>query len=303
MVRVRGGGDLKLPVAVEAMEPDISLRLHAPRLNFGDLAAGGEATAFLELRNGGDVEGSLFLDLSAQPEFHVLEALAPAPVAAAATVATAAAAETPRKWHLTVAPGGCLAFRLAYRATTVASHTFNLRLALEGTTVASGGGGYGGANAARSKLTVAVLARGLKPAIVFSTLALEFGDRVVSRDPSQLRPYSGEVTARNDSAAPIIWALDDAAGPPAFYVAPTRGELAPGEEVKIRVTFTPRRDNDYAFALPVLVGGPGLRGSGVYPRLTFDCEEIRLPPVPLGIPTRARFLVVNGGYADVEVRF
>lgn len=38
---------------------------------------------------------------------------------------------------------------------------------------------------------------------------------------------------------------------PALYVSPTSGQLSPGEESRIRLTFTPKRAGALSFALPV----------------------------------------------------
>lgn len=38
---------------------------------------------------------------------------------------------------------------------------------------------------------------------------------------------------------------------PALYVSPTSGQLSPGEESRIRLTFTPKRAGALTFALPV----------------------------------------------------
>jgi hypothetical protein len=43
-------------------------------------------------------------------------------------------------------------------------------------------------------------------------------------------------------------------------------------------------------------------GVCVHRQLTFDTREVVLPTVPLGVPSRARFYVVNTGYDYLELR-
>lgn len=44
-------------------------------------------------------------------------------------------------------------------------------------------------------------------------------------------------------------------------------------------------------------------GTGQHPRLSFDVRECVLPPVPLGITSRATFAILNAGYDNLELRF
>lgn len=61
------------------------------------------------------------------------------------------------------------------------------------------------------------------------------------------------------------------AGPvtPALYVSPTEGNLAPGEEARIRLTFTPKRAGVLSFALPVWLASK-LPKRGTRPYLTLN---------------------------------
>lgn len=44
-----------------------------------------------------------------------------------------------------------------------------------------------------------------------------------------------------------------------------------------------------------------LRGSGVRPNLRFDVDALAMPVVPLGVRSRARFHVLNNGFASIEL--
>ncbi|CAM9417792.1 unnamed protein product, partial [Hapterophycus canaliculatus] len=101
---------------------------------------------------------------------------------------------------------------------------------------------------------------------------------------------------------------------PVLYVSPTSGQLSPGEESRIRLTFTPSRSGTMAFALPVwLARVPetdsrpyltlSVKGFGVYPCLTFPHSPVDLPVVPLSVTSRAVFMIENNGFSDMEVSY
>ncbi|CAM9172605.1 unnamed protein product [Choristocarpus tenellus] len=219
-----------------------------------------------------------------------------------------------RKWNITVAPGDTLAFLLQYSPHQASEHVFLLPLALRGISL-------------NERLQATVSGRGLKPTLTFSTMKVDFGDQVVNRDPCMLKQYQGEVTFRNDSIQGLSWIMDDSVlrceekdekligvtKTPIFYISPTSGELSPGEETRLRVTFTPKSDRDYTFQLPVWLSQrqppEGTRpyltlevqGFGVYPRLSFSATEVVMPVVPLSITSRALIHIVNNGFTDMEV--
>lgn len=51
---------------------------------------------------------------------------------------------------------------------------------------------------------------------------------------------------------------------PVLYVSPTSGQLSPGEESRIRLTFTPNRAGVLTFALPVWLARVPERGTRPY---------------------------------------
>lgn len=70
---------------------------------------------------------------------------------------------------------------------------------------------------------------------------------------------------------------ETSAGPvtPTLYVSPTTGQLSPGEESRIRLTFTPKRAGVLSFALPVWLAREPAKGSRPY--LTLQVKVIYLP--------------------------
>jgi hypothetical protein len=83
------------------------------------------------------------------------------------------------------------------------------------------------------------------------------------------------------------------------------------ETVTVEVSFLPDEPKEYKTTVPLylesgIVGRPYLLfdvvGTGLFPQLSFDRKETLLPPVPLGVQSRAVFHVINTGYDYLELR-
>lgn len=75
-----------------------------------------------------------------------------------------------------------------FRPQRPGEHSFSLPLSLEGIPPDGARG-----------LRVPVSAVGLKPTLTFASTEVDFGQKVVSRDPSALKQYQGEFLLRNAS--------------------------------------------------------------------------------------------------------
>lgn len=77
------------------------------------------------------------------------------------------------------------------------------------------------------------------------------------------------------------------------------------------MTFNPHEPIEYVARIPLYLDGdkekPYLliefKGEGADAKIYFDRREIILPPVPLGIETKATFYVCHNGYENQELRF
>lgn len=95
--------------------------------------------------------------------------------------------------------GDTLSFKLVFRPLRAAEHSFSLPLSLEGIPASDG---------LARRLRVPISAAGLKPTLTFVSTEVDFGRKVVSRDPCALKQYQGEFVFRNasDKASPS-WRL------------------------------------------------------------------------------------------------
>ena len=94
-----------------------------------------------------------------------------------------------------------------------------------------------------------------------------------------------------------------------FQITPVEGRLDPNSQASIRVTFNPLEPREYGEKVPIYIENDfskpylvlELKGEGTEPKIFFDRREIIMPPVPLGIPARATFLVCHNGYENLEL--
>jgi hypothetical protein len=169
-----------------------------------------------------------------------------------------------------------------------------------------------------------VSAVGLESRLHVSSFCVDFGDKIVRRDPSDLVSYFQEVTFTNvDKRAGLSYEIveapsehkskDDEAQRPIFFISPMRGDLPPGESGRVRLTFMPPCNGEFHKKLHIYVDGQPDRsrpyfilscvGSAVFPRLKFSRDTLYLPPVPLSVVSRASVTVMNDGYENLQLRY
>ena len=165
---------------------------------------------------------------------------------------------------------------------------------------------------------------GVQPKLIISKTSLEFASQVVIRSNQSKQPYSTEIYLRNTatdgeavtvtfgkpiSASGGSAASDNLSG--VFAINPTTLVVGTGDMVGVSVLFTPRDARAYEATIPVYLDGDlsaaylslEVTGAGQFPRLSFDQRECVLPPVPLGITSRATFSIINNGYDNLELRY
>lgn len=97
---------------------------------------------------------------------------------------------------------------------------------------------------------------------------------------------------------------------PLFWVEPASGSLIPGEVCPLQVHFAPVKVGSYHGSLPIYLDGDtsavyrtlGVKGLGSLAMLSFNTREVILPVVPLGVESKAVFVIVNQGYDNLELR-
>lgn len=239
--------------------------------------------------------------------------------------------EQARHYSIVIGPFSTLALYLDFVPSAPMEHDFILPLKLKGekkgTSPRNGSDSKGAASEKPSScmtLVRSVRGLGMRPRLVMSTGCVDFKDRIVATDPSRRTPFSTELTFTNSSTTGVAWGLNDEVlkdivgastdgmpPTPIFFISPKAGDLAPGDSVTLRVTFSPQDANDYECRLPLFLADQAdqtrpyltltLRGSGVYPRLDFSHQELTLQTVPLGITSRGIFTVFNMGYDELSL--
>jgi len=323
-VSVRGGKMQRIPIVCSSVVPKVTFE--QAEFDFENVVIGNSIRMPVHLTNEGTIAASLSMDLAKFQDFSLVEPKKPKvnsdfgmDVAPPANINSLDAVyigrgdddEPPHKWKVTVDAGATFELELVYRPSTVTKHDFMLPLMFEGI-------------ATDTSLKRQVAANGLKPRLVMSETTCDFEDRVVQRDAGRRIPYTKELTFTNDTADGISWELDDASLRPVstgdggnitatalWFVSPRRGDLTPGERVTVRVTFSPQEDVDYENELPLYLADQedrsrpylklAMRGSGVYPRITFSAEEVFLPTVPLNVVSRCKVWIINDGYDNLDL--
>ena len=237
-------------------------------------------------------------------------------------------------WKIIILPNATISMELIFRPTGARQCNFKLPLFLQGIQE-------------DKSYNRDVRAHGVAPVLSVSNFVVDFGDRVVSRDPLSRISYFLETTIKNTASRRAVSfeirelpevtkdfadpsrdepyqnngksgggsggedGMDDSSNQ-IFFVAPLKGELAPGSSMPIRVTFQPQSSANYSKKLEIFVKDqadpdrPYLTllclGSGVFPRLTFNTQHVALPNVPLSVTSRGCATIYNNGYNSLDIK-
>eukprot|EP01041_Mallomonas_annulata_P004748 gene4748-9429_t len=327
---IRGGKAIVSKFSGESKMPNISLVEESFRI--GPVVVGSSYRVPLTLVNNGNFNATLMLDLSDHMDLRPCLAgeprtkfamksiddagnvLEPTFVAPSSNNSRASSEEAPSgMWRITLNPNATLKGELVFLPTSARSHNFKLPLYVHGQTT--------------RPYPFDVTAEGLQSRLSVSTFCIDFGDRVVSRDPSSRMTYFKEFTftSVDTTSTRLNFEIREKVitgsrlssardgGNPVYFISPTKGELMTGESIAVRVTFLPQGHGDFTKEIDVYVSGQPdasrpyftllCRGSGVFPRLTFTKHRLVLPNVPLGTTSRNSFDIINNGYDNLELNY
>lgn len=151
---------------------------------------------------------------------------------------------------------------------------------------------------------------GVKPRFLMAKTSINFGKKVIAKG-SKPMSHPDDVNISNPDHVPLTWSIDKEVldSQKVFQISPTEGRLDPNSGAAIRVTFNPLEPTEYGTQVPLYLDGDTskpyliieLKGEGTEPKIFFDRREIILPVVPLGIQSKATFLVCHNGYQNLEL--
>jgi hypothetical protein len=355
---LRGGKPMLLKLSAESVVP--TFEFLEEKISIGPVAVGSEFRTPITLVNRTSIAASLILDLSKYPDFQpcihrrVSEEsiefmpiiqdddfgnridFIPAKPVKKNSIIDEQNGESPlvdnkkplkaakdgqksskdnNKWKLTLAAGATMSAFLVFAPSSPKVYNFKLPMYLQGIEQDT--------SFARELTATASVSR-----LKISNFLVDFGDRVVTRDPMSRASYFLEISFTNMDKIPISYEVQESGKPveetkkkgkgsddvpPLFFVAPTKGSLVAGASCPVRISFSPQNAGNYNKKLEVYISGQpdttrpyltiSCKGSGVFPRLSFSTQSLDLPVVPLGMTTRGFFTVINNGYSSLELKY
>ena len=326
----RGGKSSYIKLAGEAIFPKLAVL--QDRFDFGHVVTGSSQELQFSLVNSGSIDAVAFLNLNSCSDFRpsmtsgenfdssILSG-AISEDAEGNLLERVKHDEGDHFWKFVIKAGSTFHGYLTFTPQSAHLWDFKFPLTLQGLSP-------------DESLAKTVTAQGLLSRLTVSSHIIDFGDKVVSRDPAARMSYYQEVTFKNvDMSKGLSYEVVDverietkksggAKKPkrepseidqPEFFVSPVQNDLAPGESSTMRVTFLPKSNGDFSKLLHIYVSDQPdkdrpyftlvCRGSGVYPRLEFSKYKLTLPPVPLNVTSRACCQIYNMGYDNIELKF
>ena len=325
---------LRLAVKAEPKIPKVELRA-VSGLDFDKVIVGTHEYRHLELCNVGGIPATLLLDMSDVPDFQLCDENH-VPVESTTepdedshddvmivcrsdeedaddsgddVEADDSSQGMPTERHglrykLIVSEKSTLRCALRFTPTSVQPHTFPLLMSLLGIPVAD----------TSHELMKQVTAEALKPRLVLSHSAIEFGSCVVVKDGTSKNPNVASLRLTNEMTSELRWDIvlpQDAHMNEIFRYTPTSGTLAPGHSSSVQISFLPTDVRPYHTKVGVFLDGNkakkymdvSVSGSGSNPAITFDRRELLLPFVPLDVPAKAAFMINNEGYDNLDLKY
>ena len=328
-VSLRGGKPISIKFTGESVVPALDLKER--EFQMGWVAVGSEFRLPMTISNKATIAASLILDLTNYQDFKP-SILGPDAFAEISPEQSDASnnsiilvkpiddgslspnsAKKLNLWKIRIQAGATLRGSLVLSPTVKKKYNFKLPLHLQGLSNVS-------------TFNVDVTGEAMVSKLAISSQMVDFGDRVVSRDPLARATYFIEVYFRSldpqkgfsyeiketpEETALLAAAAEDGT-PPTFFISPVRGDLAPNQSSPVRVTFQPQASGGFTKRLNIYVSGQPdpdrpyytllCRGSGVYPRMTFSRNILELPVVPLGVTSRATVTLFNNGYSSLAIK-
>ena len=209
------------------------------------------------------------------------------------------------KYRLTIKPESTVILDLLFRPKYAGSHAFELPLTLAGISGVEG-------------LQRVVAAEAIHPRLKLSSTVIKFGRKVVTPDHTRRFPYSMDFIMTNcdPNDRAIKWAFDDSKLEESdegkvFSFETKQGFLEPKDSEKITVHFLPTEAKTCEVEVPLYLDDKmqkaylelSIKGTGMFPKLSFNKPYVLLPTVPLGVKSKATFFVKNTGYENLELQY
>ncbi|KAF1325652.1 hypothetical protein FI667_g9038, partial [Globisporangium splendens] len=333
-VQIRGGRSVRIPILASVLVPEVYISPQSV-IGFGEVVLGVSVPRIVSLENRSAIPACLLLDLgsSLTDEFAVV--MPPKPLARLEDISSVFIPIMDKE-----------SSHNAERPTSPAAISTTLTDSTEGdvdamcskwqicipanTTIA--GMSSSSAIARPESITRKVTATAIAPRLLFSSAVLDFHRCVITREGIRKVPYTKFIVLTNNDSKSVKWQIDTSqlkhnqmansvaakraghtvctsASSVIFHLAPEKGELAPAEEVKIRVSFLPLDAVEYVEEEILLLLDDqfyihvSVKGEGIHPHLSFSENNVVLPTVPLGIVSRAKLFIQSTGYDHLDLTY
>lgn len=205
--------------------------------------------------------------------------------------------QSSRHYRITIKNHSLMQFLLKFTPKDVKNYSFDLPITLQG---------YG----KLESLQRPVICKGLKPKVLIDPQMIDFKKKIIAND--KFLPTILEVTLSNPDLSPIQYSIDTSEldDKKVFSIYPAEGTVEGGQTLYLKASFNPYKEESYTKTIPLYIDNDKSRsyldihfkGSGAYPKLTFDKREAIMPIVPLGIQTKCQFKVINDGYENLTLK-